>query len=133
MSSTEYEWNPVDGQCFTFTVSYSAEPFRPAVINADPDKCHPEEGGICDIEVGLYKVSTVWFGDEATETIWLRGGFDWPFSNEFSEKAEDAVLRECEEELREACECAEDDAHERALADRDDAREAAREQRRLEP
>lgn len=35
-----------DGLLIKLLIPYVATPFRPAVINADPDDCHPAGGGV---------------------------------------------------------------------------------------
>ena len=132
MPNATFDWEPTDGQLLTFTVSYTAEPYRPAVINADPDDCHPAEGGITDIEVELRQAEVVLFGDETQVMTWHRHGsinFGWPGG--FMARVEAAVLEQCKDELMQACADDAEAAHETALANRDEALEARREQSRL--
>jgi len=46
-------------------VDYTVEAYRPAVINADPDDCHPAEGGVCDVdEMRCRSIVLVMDGDD---------------------------------------------------------------------
>lgn len=117
---TTFDWEPVAGQLLSFDVSYTVEPYRPAVINADPDQCRPEEGGMCDIEVELRQAEQVWFDCEATKQTWVRGFLNIGWVYDFAELAEAAVQRECEVQLYMACHEDAEATYERALADRDD-------------
>lgn len=49
-----------EGACeLVVGVKYTVEPRRPAVVNADPSRCHPEEGGIeLDGELELLSIAT---------------------------------------------------------------------------
>ncbi len=103
MPTTEYHWEPATGQLLTFDVTYTAEPIRPAVINADPDDCHPAEGGITDIEVELQQAEVVLLDDEAIFMRWFRGLLNIGWLYDFAECAEKAVMEQCKDELEQAC------------------------------
>ena len=47
-------------------VDYTVEAYRPARINADPDDCHPAEGGVCDVdEIRCRSIVLVADGEDA--------------------------------------------------------------------
>ncbi len=100
---TTFDWEPIDGQLLSFDVSYTAEPYRPAVINADPDDCHPAEGGITDIDATLWRVELYLFGDDEPVLTWQPGEDDPGWPSNVAEVAEERVERECEAQLLQAC------------------------------
>ncbi len=47
MTILKHEYEALDGLLtMALEIDYDATPIREAVINADPDDCHPKEGGI---------------------------------------------------------------------------------------
>ncbi len=64
--TTEYE--ALDGLVtLTLEIDYDAEPYVPAKINADPDDCYPESGGITVNEVRVVGI-TAW-NDDSTHSV----------------------------------------------------------------
>ncbi|MAH46994.1 hypothetical protein CMI37_14300 [Candidatus Pacearchaeota archaeon] len=60
MPQTEYTFviPGLDNTWLIFTVHYSVEPYQRAVINADPDRCHPAEGGVTVDSTEFVRIET---------------------------------------------------------------------------
>ena len=101
MLACDYVWplpDP-DNADLVFRVWYAIEPYQRAVINADPSKCHPEEGGIIFDRMVLTGI------DSASGSQTIRDLSDDEKENLISALALQlidmtAVIEHCEEEAR---------------------------------
>jgi hypothetical protein len=128
-ASTSVTWEDEENlREMTFDVEGHVLPYKPAVINADPNDCSPEEGGIDDIRVTLVEVTTYY--DDGNEVSTLsalsvpnRTELEAEFERYIFSKAGAALLSRIEDDLQEDAGAREEGARDDAAMARAEARE----------